>query len=249
MVTQGFSAVHSFACDLGSDVSESYVMMASTWLRFWRRKEEPRLQWRHNEHDGLSNHLPHDCLLNRLFRRRSKKTSKLRVTGLCAGNSPVTGEFLAQGPVTRKKFQRFHIDTKWPPFRRRHFQVHFLQRKLLKFEYNFTELCSGGTNCQHGSICSDNGLPPNSLQAIIWTKVGMLYWRIYASLGHNELTDAETTSDWQEGQRPVIHECCVGIRYQGHGQVITPHRYCGPNSWFKSLVINAVCQIKTTEPC
>ena len=25
-----------------------------------------------------------------------KKTSKLRVTGLCAGNSPVTGEFPAQ---------------------------------------------------------------------------------------------------------------------------------------------------------
>ena len=38
----------------------------------------------------------HDCLLNRLFRRRSSKTSKLRVTGLCAGNSPVTGEFPAQ---------------------------------------------------------------------------------------------------------------------------------------------------------
>ena len=29
-------------------------------------------------------------------RCRSKKTSKPRVTGLCAGNSPVTGEFLAQ---------------------------------------------------------------------------------------------------------------------------------------------------------
>ena len=28
--------------------------------------------------------------------RRSKKTPKLRVTGLCAGNSPVTGEFAAQ---------------------------------------------------------------------------------------------------------------------------------------------------------
>ena len=36
------------------------------------------------------------CLLNRLFRRRSKKISKLRVTGLCAGNSPATGEFPAQ---------------------------------------------------------------------------------------------------------------------------------------------------------
>ena len=37
-----------------------------------------------------------DCLLNRLFGRRSKKTSKLRVTGLCEGNSLVTGEFHAQ---------------------------------------------------------------------------------------------------------------------------------------------------------
>ena len=54
------------------------------------------LLWRHSGRDGVSNHQPHDCLLNRLFRRRSKKTSKLRVTGLCADNSPVTGEFPAQ---------------------------------------------------------------------------------------------------------------------------------------------------------
>ena len=54
------------------------------------------LQWRHNGCDSVSNHQPHDCFLNRLFRRRSKKTSKLRVTGLCEGNSPGTGEFLTQ---------------------------------------------------------------------------------------------------------------------------------------------------------
>ena len=54
------------------------------------------LRWRHNGRDSVSNHQPHDCLLNRLFRRRSKKTSKLRVTGLCAGNSPGTDEFPAQ---------------------------------------------------------------------------------------------------------------------------------------------------------
>ena len=54
------------------------------------------LLWRHNGRGSVSNHQPHDCLLNRLFRRRSKKTSKLRVTGLCAGTSPVTGEFPAQ---------------------------------------------------------------------------------------------------------------------------------------------------------
>ena len=54
------------------------------------------LQWPHNGHDSVANHQPHDCLLNRLFRRSSKKISKLRVTGLCAGNSPETGEFPAQ---------------------------------------------------------------------------------------------------------------------------------------------------------
>ena len=62
----------------------------------WKRFPATALQWRHNGHDGVSSHQPHDCLLSRLFRRRSKKTSKLRVTGLCAGNSPVTGEFPAQ---------------------------------------------------------------------------------------------------------------------------------------------------------
>ena len=60
------------------------------------RTDSNALQWRHNEHGGVSNHQPHDCLPNRLFERRSKKTSKLRVTGLCEGNSPETGEFPAQ---------------------------------------------------------------------------------------------------------------------------------------------------------
>ena len=54
------------------------------------------LRWRHNEWDGVSNHQPYDCLFKCLSGRRSKKTSKLRVTGLCAGNSPETGEFPAQ---------------------------------------------------------------------------------------------------------------------------------------------------------
>ena len=54
------------------------------------------LYFGHNGRDSVSNRQPHDCLLNRLFRRRSKKTPKLRVTGLCVGNSPGTGEFPAQ---------------------------------------------------------------------------------------------------------------------------------------------------------
>ena len=62
------------------------------------------LQWRYNDPDGVSNHRRLECILNRLFRRRSKKTSKLPVTRFCGENSPVTGEFLAQGPVMRKIF-------------------------------------------------------------------------------------------------------------------------------------------------
>ena len=54
------------------------------------------LQWRHNGCDFVWNHQPRDCLLNRFFRLRSKKTSKLRVTGLCTGSSPGTGEFPIQ---------------------------------------------------------------------------------------------------------------------------------------------------------
>ena len=65
-------------------------------LIIWYNRGLQALQWRHNECNGISNHQPHDCLLKQLFRLRSKKTSKLHVIGLCAGNSPVTGEFLAQ---------------------------------------------------------------------------------------------------------------------------------------------------------
>ena len=55
----------------------------------------PPLQWRRNEPDGVSNHQPHDCLLNGFIQAQIKQTSKLRVAGLCEGNSPVTGEFPA----------------------------------------------------------------------------------------------------------------------------------------------------------
>ena len=53
------------------------------------------LQWRTIERDGVSNHRCLCYLLNRLFVRRSKKTSKLRVTDLCDGNTQVTGDFPA----------------------------------------------------------------------------------------------------------------------------------------------------------
>ena len=70
---------------------------AAIWaLTYARHGSCFSLEWRDDESDGVSNHQPNDCLPNRLFRRRSKKTSKLRVSGLFVPNSPVTGEFPAQ---------------------------------------------------------------------------------------------------------------------------------------------------------
>ena len=87
------------------------LLLLSCERKDWRQA----LLWRHNEHDVVSYHERYDCLLNRLFRRRSKKTSKLRVTGICAGNSPVTGEFPAQRASDAENISiwwRHH--EKWP---------------------------------------------------------------------------------------------------------------------------------------
>ena len=78
------------------------IAWVDTVMRWWsldnngHHWESVPFQWRHNERRGVSNHRRLDGLLNRLLRRRSKKISKLRVTGLCARNSPVTGKFPSQ---------------------------------------------------------------------------------------------------------------------------------------------------------
>ena len=112
----GNSALIARPTTMGPVITEMWP-----WKKFWRKERrrirkrrknsgkrniqpESSLQWRHNERDGVSNHQPYACLLNRLFRRRSKKTSKVRVTGLCKGNSPGPVNSPHKWPVTRKMF-------------------------------------------------------------------------------------------------------------------------------------------------
>ena len=71
------------------------------------------LRWCHNGRYSVSNHQPHHCLLNRLFRRRSKKTPKLPVIGLCVGNSPGTGEFPAQMARNAESFYWWRHHVSW----------------------------------------------------------------------------------------------------------------------------------------
>ena len=89
------------------------------------------LQWRHSEPDGVSNHQPHNCLPNRLFGHRSKKTSKLRVTGLCEGNSPETDEFPAQRASNAEIVSiwwRHHVEDLWVAWHLWHGEANYLTR-------------------------------------------------------------------------------------------------------------------------
>ena len=111
-VTCGFSSQTTRnARSLGFSYAISNLVKTKLSCRWFETRQRSceiivifTLLWRHNGHDSVSNHQPYDCLLNRLFRRRSKKTSKLRVTGLCAGNSPGPVISPHKWPVTRKMF-------------------------------------------------------------------------------------------------------------------------------------------------
>ena len=92
---------------------EMMVIDKRTWTVIDFTNRMCTSQWRDNECDGVSNHQPHNCLLSRLLRHRSKKASKLRVTGLCEGNSPVAGEFPAQRASNAEKFPFDDVTMKW----------------------------------------------------------------------------------------------------------------------------------------
>ena len=82
-------------------VGRLHVNNAAQWQSL------PWLQWRHNKRHGVSNHQT-GCLFNRLFKRTSKKTPKLLVTGLCERNPRGihrwSVDYPHKGPVTRKMF-------------------------------------------------------------------------------------------------------------------------------------------------
>ena len=90
----------AYWCHLGGNwTGPNYIsgdVFASVYFVFSALCVWKSLRWRHNGRHSVSNHQPHDSLLNCLSRRRPKRTSKLHVTGLCAGTSSGTGEFPAQ---------------------------------------------------------------------------------------------------------------------------------------------------------
>ena len=80
-----------------------YKTMISLYSRT-KQTKYTSLPWCHNGCDVISNQQRPDCLLNHLFRHRSKKTSKLHISGLCEGNPLVTGGFPSQRASNVEKF-------------------------------------------------------------------------------------------------------------------------------------------------
>ena len=79
-------------CSSFYDIADVFfIIVPSHWLTFIGFRIP--LQWRYSECNGVSNHQRLDCFLNRWLKHISKKTTKLRVTGLCAKNPPVAGGF------------------------------------------------------------------------------------------------------------------------------------------------------------
>ena len=85
-----------------------------------------------DERECVSNHRRFECLFNRLYRCRSKKTSKLRATGLCEGHPPVTGEFPSQRASYAENVSiwwRHHVTTN----KLLNITVYFLGRNVCSF--------------------------------------------------------------------------------------------------------------------
>ena len=107
---------------------------------------------------------------------------------ICAGNSPVPGEFPAQRPVTRSfdVFFDLRLINGWVNNRkagdlrryRAHYDVMVMKYSKLTHWGRVTHICVGNLT----TIGSDNGLSPGRRQAINWTIAGILLIR---TLGTN----------------------------------------------------------------
>ena len=177
------------------------------------------LKWHHNESDCVSNHQPHDCLLNRLFRRRSKKTSKLRGTGLCAGNSPGKGEFPAQRASYAENVSIWwrHHDSLWPTL----FSFHMIK------ERNDAETI-------WPSLCRRHVQKAVLRMKIIWSDNALVHRRINESLGRTVLSKQQKNQS-----RLIITVDYYKIWYRSKRfasqipiskiLVLPQHQFCWPN--------------------
>ena len=122
------------------------------------------LHWRHNDHDGVSNHQPRGCLLNRLFRPFIQTQIKENI--IAPRHWPLCGEFTGTGefPAQRASYAE-NVSIWW-----RHHDI----RSPRSYTLNL--------NIIYADIFSDNGLLPGPRKTVIWTNAGILF---IGSMGRN----------------------------------------------------------------
>ena len=139
------------------------------------------LHWRHNDHDGVSNHHPHGCLLNRLLRRRSKKNIEApRHWPLC-GEFTGTGEF----PTQRASYAE-NVSIWW-----RHHDLRLSFRTIWD-----TVLCLR-TNVWKPK--TGNGILMPSVERLVWWLIGLLsseLWRWFDSFSQCVVIFTQMLSNW-----------------------------------------------------
>ena len=96
-----------YLCDnLSYDSQTAFEVRA--WVGIYNALEivnaSTTLQWRHNEHDGVSDHQPHECLLNDVFRLKSKKPQRSAPLAFVRGIHRCPVKSPHKGPVTWKMF-------------------------------------------------------------------------------------------------------------------------------------------------
>ena len=118
--------------------------------------------------------------------------------------------------------------------------------KWLYLFSKFTEVCWYGSSWRHTSDDSNTDWVPNRRQAFIWTKIGMVYWRIYVSFAldgliswstfmaahHNILLHHDDVFKWNNFPRnwPFVR----GIH---RSSVNSPHK----DQWRGALMLSLIC--------
>ena len=125
-----YKAQHYFICFRYINIQLHHLQETS--YQYNREHMCVSLWWHNNGPNGVSNDQPPDCLLYHLFRCRSKKTSKLHVTGLCVGNSPGLNEFPTQMASNAENVSIWwchHVTWNWE--REMQLQSHTITKSLM----------------------------------------------------------------------------------------------------------------------
>ena len=212
-------------------VGQYNCLPRSIW---WTLHPKTTLQWRHNEHNGVSNHQPYDCLLNRLFRRKSNKTSKLCVTGFCEGNAPVTGEFPEQRASNAENVSmwwRHHESSiqlkSWFLYIRTLGGGGYLLIHILHFSSKSHSYYGSNGIRQHWCYCGNGGVPNRSIM-LIWDDeqkriekgncryhLALIHWGRVTHLCVGNLTIIDSDNGLSPERRQAIIWTSTGILLNG----------------------------------